>query len=38
STYWNMVYSQLSREVESDLEGIENMKNTGQNMACILKK
>ena len=38
STYWNMVYSQLSREVESDLEGIENMKNIGQNMACILKK
>lgn len=38
STYWNMVYSQLSREAEMDLEGIENMKNTGQNMACILKK
>ena len=38
STYWNMVYSQLSREAEMDLEGIENMKNIGQNMACILKK
>lgn len=35
STYWNMVYSQLSREAEMDLEGIENI---GQNMACILKK
>ena len=29
STYWNMVYSQLSREVESDLEGIENIENIG---------
>ena len=38
STYWNMVYSQLSREAEMDLEGIENMKSIGQNMACILKK
>lgn len=38
STYWNMVYSQLSREAEMDLEGIENMKNIGQNIACILKK
>ena len=38
STYWNMVYSQLSREAEMDLEGIENIKNIGQNMACILKK
>ena len=38
STYWNMVYSQLSREVESDLEGIENIENIGLNMACILKK
>jgi hypothetical protein len=26
------------REVEHDLEGIENMKNIGQNMAWILKK
>lgn len=38
STYWNMVYSQLSREAEMDLEGIENIKNIGQNMTCILKK
>ena len=38
STYWNMVYSQLSRGAEMDLEGIENIKNIGQNMACILKK
>ena len=38
STYWNMVYSQLSREAEMDLEGIENIENIGQNMACILKK
>jgi multimeric flavodoxin WrbA len=38
SNYWNMVYGNAIGEVEHDLEGIENMKNIGQNMAWILKK
>lgn len=38
STYWNMVYGQLPGDVETDLEGIENMKNIGQNMAYVLKR
>lgn len=37
STYWNMVYGQLPGDIESDKEGIENMRNIGQNMAYILK-
>ncbi len=35
---WNMVYGQLPGDVETDLEGIENMKNIGQNMAYVLKR
>jgi multimeric flavodoxin WrbA len=38
SNYWNMVYGNAIGEVEHDREGIENMKNIGQNMAWILKK
>lgn len=38
STYWNMVYGRDIGEVEKDLEGMENMKNLGQNMAWLLKK
>lgn len=38
SSYWNMVYGNAIGEVEQDKEGIENMKNLGQNMAWILKK
>lgn len=38
SSYWNMVYGNAIGEVEHDQEGIENMKNLGQNMAWILKK
>lgn len=38
SSYWNMVYGNAIGEVENDHEGIENMKNLGQNMAWILKK
>lgn len=37
STYWNMVYGQMPGDVESDQEGIENMRNIGQNMAYVLK-
>jgi multimeric flavodoxin WrbA len=38
STYWNMVYGNAVGEVEGDQEGMENMKNLGQNMAWLLKK
>jgi len=38
SSYWNMVYGNAIGEIEHDREGIENMKNIGQNMAWILKK
>lgn len=38
SSYWNMAYGNLAGEVEQDQEGMENMKNLGQNMAWILKK
>lgn len=38
STYWNMVYGDEVGEVLEDQEGIENMRNLGDNMAEILKK
>ena len=38
STYWNMVYGRNIGEVESDQEGMENMRNLGQNMAWLLRK
>lgn len=37
STYWNMAYGQMSGDVEKDQEGLENMKNLGQNMAVLLR-
>jgi multimeric flavodoxin WrbA len=36
STYWNMVYGQMPGDVLKDEEGLENMKNLGQNMAYLL--
>jgi len=36
--YWNMVYGRNIGEVESDAEGIENMRVIGRNMAWLLKK
>lgn len=38
SSYWNMAYGNAIGEVEQDQEGINNMKNLGQNIAWILKK
>lgn len=38
STYWNMVYGKDAGDVQNDREGIENMKNLGQNMAWLIKK
>ncbi len=37
STYWNMGYGQLPRDVLKDEEGMANMRNLGQNMAFLLK-
>lgn len=37
SVYWNMAYGKLPGDVLSDEEGINNMKNLGQNMAFLLK-
>lgn len=37
STYWNMAYGQMPGDVLKDQEGLETMKNLGQNMACLLK-
>lgn len=37
STYWNMVYGQMPGDVERDQEGLENMRNLGENMAKLIK-
>ena len=37
STYWNMAYGQMPGDVEKDQEGVENMRNLGENMARLLK-
>lgn len=38
STYWNMAYGQLPGDVMKDEEGINNMRNLGQNIAFLLKR
>lgn len=35
--YWNQVYGNTPREVENDLEGLQNMRRLGQMMAYVLK-
>ena len=37
STYWNIAYGKMPGEVLNDKEGINTMKNLGQNMAFILQ-
>lgn len=37
SSYWNMVHGTNSEEVKQDLEGMQIMRNLGDNMAWILK-
>ena len=37
STYWNMAYGQMPGDVNNDEEGLNNMRNLGQNMAFLLK-
>ena len=36
STYWNMVHGKTPEEVKQDLEGMQTMRNLGENMAWIL--
>jgi len=36
STYWNMAYGQMPGDVNQDEEGLNNMRNLGQNMAFLL--
>jgi hypothetical protein len=38
SIYWNIGIGRDVGEVEKDEEGVETMKNLGQNMAWLLKK
>lgn len=38
STYWNMVYGKLPGDVKEDIEGMENMKNLGENIVFLLNK
>ena len=37
SSYWPMAYGRMPGEVKEDQEGIETMKNLGQNVAYLLK-
>ena len=37
STYWNFAYGQMPGDVYNDTEGLNNMKNIGQNMSHLLK-
>jgi multimeric flavodoxin WrbA len=37
SSYWNGVHGNNSDEVEQDLEGLQTMRNLGNNMAWLLK-
>lgn len=38
STYWNMVYGKEVGEVLQDREGMDNMRNLGENMAWLLNE
>jgi multimeric flavodoxin WrbA len=37
SSYWNMVHGNTPEEVRQDLEGMQTMRNLGNNMAWLLK-
>ncbi|MDE6305123.1 MAG: flavodoxin family protein [Muribaculaceae bacterium] len=37
STYWNEVHGFVAEDVESDLEGLQTMRNLGRNMAFLIK-
>lgn len=37
STYWNMVHGNAPTDVENDKEGLQTMRNLGNNMAWLIK-
>ena len=37
SSYWNQIHGTNSEEVKQDLEGMQTMRNLGENMAYLLK-
>lgn len=37
STYWNEVHGSSAEDVEKDLEGLQTMRNLGNNMAFLIK-
>lgn len=37
SVYWNMAYGKMPGDVYNDTEGLNNMKNLGQNISYLLK-
>ena len=37
STYWNEVHGFTAEDVETDLEGLQTMRNLGRNMAFLIK-
>ncbi len=37
STYWNEVHGSVAEDVEKDLEGLQTMRNLGNNMAFLIK-
>ena len=37
STYWNEVHGFTAEDVEKDMEGLQTMRNLGQNMAFLIK-
>ncbi len=38
ANYWNLGIGRKEGEVESDSEGMENMKTLGENIAWLIKK
>lgn len=38
STYWNIGFGKMPKDVNSDKEALENMINLGENFSYILKK
>lgn len=38
ASYWNMAYGLMPGDVQKDEEGMQNMKNLGENMAWLLNK
>ena len=37
SSYWNQIHGTNAQEAKKDLEGLQTMRNLGENMAYLLK-